>query len=171
MKCIDCKSNELENRLAHVPIEIKGESFSVEMKALVCPGCGYTTIDGGAMAEYMRLGADAFRAKHGRLTSSEIRTRRRHWLNMSQAEFAKYLPVGPVSVKRWELGQVQDGAMDQLIRLKTDPAQALENYFNVCKLTGVALAGIIDAPMETEWRPNRKQYDIAVKDWEEELAA
>lgn len=77
MRCIECKAKELESRLAYIPIKVKGENFSVEMKALVCPSCGYATIDGTSMAEYMRCGADAYRVAHDRLTSSEIRTRRR----------------------------------------------------------------------------------------------
>lgn len=43
---------------------------------------------------------------------------------MSQQQFAEYLEVGPASVKRWELGEIQTPAMDQLVRLKTDVAFA-----------------------------------------------
>jgi putative zinc finger/helix-turn-helix YgiT family protein len=165
MKCIDCSSHELENRLAHIPIKVKGENFTVEMKALVCPGCGYTTIDGASMAEYMRRGADVYRERHGRLTSSEIQTRRRGLLKMNQLEFAKYLRVGPVSIKRWELGQVQDEAMDELIRLKTDALTAYQNYLEVTRLTGISLAGVIDAPAETQWRPKKgNRYAIPTDD-------
>src|ERR1035438_3066073 len=113
MKCINCKIGQLERRRAVVPAEIKGEAVSVEMDALACTNCEYTTIDGTRMAEYMRLAADAYREQNDLLTSSEIRIRRKHWLGMNQAEFAAYLPVSPASVKRWELGQVQDEAMDE----------------------------------------------------------
>ena len=171
MRCIQCKASELENRMAEIPIKVKGEMFSVEMQAIVCPGCGYQTSDGSRMAEYMRAGADMYRVKHNRLTSSDIRTRRRSWLGMNQLEFAAYLPVSPVSVKRWELGQVQDEAMDELIRIKTDAEAARENYHRVALMNGVALAGIIEQPTESEWQPHRKQYEIVIKDWEEQLSA
>lgn len=121
MTCINCKAGNLHKRISPVPIEIKREMFSVETHALVCDNCGYTTIEGARMAEYMRLGADAYRVKHGRLTSSEIRLRRSR-LQMNQVEFAKYLGVSSISVKRWELGKVQDDAMDFLIRMRTDPS-------------------------------------------------
>jgi putative zinc finger/helix-turn-helix YgiT family protein len=173
MKCIDCKSGELESRLAMVPIEIKGEEFFVEMQALVCSTCSYTTIDGSRMSELMRLGADAYRSKYGRLTSSEIKMRRRAWLKMSQAEFASYIGVSPISVKRWELGKVQDEAMDRLIRMRTDVETAKENYRRVVALTSLVVGAGIDAALnETQWEPKtRDLYRFSIKDWETELSA
>jgi len=46
---------------------------------------------------------------------------------MSFRTFARHLKVGEASPKRWEAGLVQDRAMDQLIRLKSDLATAREN--------------------------------------------
>ena len=75
---------------------------------------------------------------HGALSfdDKEIRARRMQ-LGMSQTQFGEYLGTGPASVKRWELGQVQDKAMDELIRLKTDPEAARQPGFNRqnCKST------------------------------------
>jgi len=98
---------------------LRGEKFLVEMMALVCPRCGYATVDGNDMPDYMRRVADAYRSTHGLLTSDEIRQTRMR-LGMSQAAFAKHLRVGAASVKRWEMGKVQDASSDELIRLKTD---------------------------------------------------
>jgi len=75
------------------------------------------------MAEFMVKSADAYRQKHQLLLSSEIK-RARERVKMSQREFASYLGVGPASVKRWELGEIQTRLADQIIRLKTDPAYA-----------------------------------------------
>jgi hypothetical protein len=50
---------------------------------------------------------------------------------MTQQGFSDYLGTGVASVKRWEAGQIQDRAMDQLIRLKTDPEAARENLKTV----------------------------------------
>ena len=85
------------------------------------------------MAEYMRLAADVYRRKHSLLTSEDIRERRER-VNMAQEEFARYLGVGSASVKRWEVGQVQDRAMDNLIRVYTDIAEALHNCKKVSQL-------------------------------------
>src|ERR1039457_1389110 len=56
---------------------------------------------------------------------------RRRNLGMSQQQFAKYLGVGSSSVKRWELGWIQDKAMNDLILLRTDPRAAEANLAEV----------------------------------------
>jgi transcriptional regulator with XRE-family HTH domain len=64
------------------------------------------------------------------LTSTEIRANRA-LLTMTQQQFADHLGTGVASVKRWEAGQIQDKAMDELIRLKTDPETARRNLRNL----------------------------------------
>src|SRR5712692_4900978 len=129
MNCISCHAAELEERTTKMPAKVKGEALMVpRIRALVCPNCGYKTVKGSTMPEYMRLAADVYRANHGLLTSDEIRARRKA-LGMNQVEFAAHLgSVGVASVKRWELGQVQDRAMDKLIRVTTDANEAKTNY-------------------------------------------
>jgi hypothetical protein len=46
---------------------------------------------------------------------------------MSQEEFAAYLSVGVASVKRWELGKVQEKSTDDLIRIKCSLPSARRN--------------------------------------------
>jgi DNA-binding XRE family transcriptional regulator len=55
---------------------------------------------------------------------------------MSQDEFARYLKVGPASVHRWENGQIQDDALNELLILKTDVAAARHNYQQVAMGSG-----------------------------------
>ena len=126
MNCKKCGKSNLEKRTAAVPGQLRGERFAVTMPALVCPKCRYVTVDGADLAEYMRRVADAYRSKHGLLTSEEIRSRRLR-LDMSQAKFADYLGVGVASLKRWEMGKVQDGSSDKLIRLRSDEDEASRN--------------------------------------------
>jgi putative zinc finger/helix-turn-helix YgiT family protein len=127
MICVNCRKGHVQKGPAVVPAEIRGEKFLVQMEeALVCEHCAHVTFDGRHMPEYMRLTADAYRSKHGLLTSVEIRDSRNR-LQMTQEQFAGYLGVGAASIKRWELGQVQDKAMDGLIRLKADPEAARDN--------------------------------------------
>lgn len=116
---------------ADMPATVKDESVLVtQFPALVCEKCGYETIRGSDMPEYMRAAADVYRRRYGLLTSDEIRLRR-GCLGYSQEEFAAYLEVGPASIKRWEMGQVQDRAMDKLIRVCTDLNDAYTNYERV----------------------------------------
>ena len=132
MICVNCDNN-LEERLVDFPSEIKGECVIVpQMKAFVCLSCGYKTILPGEIAEFMRLAADVYRRQHNLLTSDDIRSRRRS-LQMNQDEFARHLEVGVASVKRWEFGQVQDKAMDLLIRIRTSRSEAFENYSQVSR--------------------------------------
>ena len=115
MTCPQCGKTNVRKRKARLSAEVKGERVEFSMKAFVCGACGFTLIDGKDMPEYMRLAADAYRARHGLLTSEEIRTRRKA-LGMSQAKFAEHLGVGVASVKRWEMGKIQDRSSDRLIR-------------------------------------------------------
>lgn len=128
-ECLDC-GKELTSRVSAVAGEYAGESFTVKTQALVCPSCQFTTVDMQHLDEYYRLIADQYRKKHKRLTSEEIKVARQR-MEMSQEAFASYLEVGIASIKRWELGQVQDKAMDNLIRLKTDYGYSQQNQLDV----------------------------------------
>jgi DNA-binding transcriptional regulator YiaG len=61
--------------------------------------------------------ADEYRRQNGLLTSSEINARRNQ-LQYTQEQFAGFLGVNPVSIKRWETWQVQKPIYDKLIRDK-----------------------------------------------------
>jgi putative zinc finger/helix-turn-helix YgiT family protein len=126
MICFECRRAELVVSTIH-PVGVRnGESFVVEMLGLKCPKCGFETIDSEQSSQFTRLVSDKFRAAHGLLTGAEIKAHR-SLLGMSQQEFADHLSTGVASVKRWEAGQIQERAMDQLIRLKTDPDAARRN--------------------------------------------
>jgi putative zinc finger/helix-turn-helix YgiT family protein len=126
MTCFECGQGELQPSRVSPTSNRHGESFTVETDGFKCQACGFQTVDSEQSAEFTRLISDAYRTAHGRLTSKEIRDRRMQ-LGMSQIQFGEYLGTGPASVKRWELGQIQDRAMDQLIRVKTDPDAAKRN--------------------------------------------
>lgn len=132
--CLKCRKTELVDAPADLTAEVKAESVLVtNFPALVCEECGYKTLRGSDMAEFMRRASDVYREKNGLLTSEEIRARRDR-LDQSQQEFADHLGVGIASIKRWEMGQIQDRAMDKLIRVSTDPKEAHRNYQKVERL-------------------------------------
>ena len=56
-------------------------------------------------------------------TSQEIK-RMRKQMGWSQADLALKTGAGSASIKRWELGKIQDAAMDKLLRLFLDPEYA-----------------------------------------------
>ena len=117
--CIRCDEADLQSRPVELSGVVRGETYTVRMQGLECPKCGYKTIEGPDMPEYGRLLADKYREAHGLLTSEAIRARRKRLL-MTQEEFAKLLGVGIASVKRWEMGKIQDARSNQLIIERTD---------------------------------------------------
>ena len=124
-ECLKCGGTMHEHSGLSFEGEVRDETVSFVMAGLKCEACGRQTVPGSEMQEFMRRAADAYRVRHRLLTSETIRSRR-NALGMTQEEFAEWLPAGVASVRRWELGAVQDDAMDELIRLKTDPDEARE---------------------------------------------
>jgi putative zinc finger/helix-turn-helix YgiT family protein len=91
------------------------------MPALACAKCGWITVDLQQADELRKRTADAYRKKHGLLTSDEIKAYRK-LLRKTQREFAVWVGVGEASVKRWETYLVQDKSSDQLMRVKCEKA-------------------------------------------------
>jgi putative zinc finger/helix-turn-helix YgiT family protein len=116
VNCYQC-GKAMEEAIINTSGEVKGETFAVNTLGLRCPHCHYQTLNATQMDGYRKLLADAYRKGHGLLTSAEIKQKRAA-LSLSQQEFASFLNVGVASIKRWELGGVQEESMDQLLRLK-----------------------------------------------------
>jgi len=120
MICLRCDNEEfVPKQDAVIEQELKGEAFHVQTPALACSKCGWITVDAQTTEELRRRTADAYRKKHGLLTSVQIKALRK-MLGMNQPEFAAFLGVGEASVKRWETWLVQEKSSDQLIRMKCD---------------------------------------------------
>jgi HTH-type transcriptional regulator/antitoxin MqsA len=126
MTCFQCGRDTFLLSGISVEGERHGEIFPVLVTGYKCSNCGFQTVDNRQGEQLTRLVSDAYRAAHGLLTGAEIKLRRTR-LGKNQQEFAEYLGIGSASVKRWEIGQIQDKAMDELIRLKTDPDAARQN--------------------------------------------
>lgn len=133
--CPECEKRRLHPAMTALLGTTHGESFELVSDALVCPNCGFKTVPTEKMGEFALRVADAYRLKHGLLSSSQIKDRRLD-LGMSQQQFASYLGVGSSSVKRWELGYIQDKAMNDLILLKTDAQSAEANVAEVLRRLG-----------------------------------
>ena len=120
MICIKCDNEEFVKKSnATIEQEFRGEQLRVKTTAMACTKCGWTTLTLKQTDELRRLTADAYRQKHGLLTSAQIRSLRKS-LAMSQRDFAAFLGVGEASVKRWETWLAQERSSDQLMRLKCE---------------------------------------------------
>lgn len=112
----------------------------VRTEAMVCNRCGFQVLTDEQSDAYTIASADAYREKHNLLTTKELKEIRKR-LGMSFRAFATYLKVGEASPKRWEAGLVQDAAMDELIRVKTDLPTARKNVRQLEAYRSVASEG------------------------------
>ena len=126
MKCFKCAKGKMMPAVADLTARVRTEEIPVSTEAMICDHCGFQVMTDAQSDAYAIASADVYRAKHGLLTTKELKQIRER-LQMSFRTFAKYLKVSEASPKRWEAGLVQDQAMDELIRLKSDLATAREN--------------------------------------------
>jgi putative zinc finger/helix-turn-helix YgiT family protein len=124
--CLQCGEKQLAPGEVNLAGTRYGESFTVKLDGFRCTACGFETVDSSQSVKFSQLLSDSYRRTNGLLTGIEIKDIRSQ-LDMSQQAFADYLGVGVASVKRWEMGHIQERAMDALIRLKTDPEVARRN--------------------------------------------
>ena len=132
MKCFECDAGTVERRTIHVSKELRGVTLNFPAMVDVCDGCGAWEIPIEEADSFGSALDRAYRGKLGLLSQAEIRAARER-LGMSQREFARYIGVGEASVKRWELGALQDKSSDEAIRLKTDPEYARRNLEQLCE--------------------------------------
>lgn len=128
--CPECDSGKLQSKKTELTGKVRGESFQIPFDALVCPNCGFKTVTKERAAKFALAIADAYREANGFLTSIELIGRRKQF-GMTQADFARYTGVSLPSLKRWELGQIQDRTGDYLIRVRTDLSTARANLQNL----------------------------------------
>lgn len=144
MKCFKCAKGKMMPAIAGMTATVRGEEIPVRTEAMVCERCGFQVMTDAQSDAYAIASADAYRAKHGLLTTAELRQARKR-LGMSLRTFARYLKVGEASPKRWEAGLVQDQAMDELIRLKSDLAAARGNvaWLKARRLPAIGRGGAV----------------------------
>lgn len=140
MNCFRCEKGKLKSRHTTVVATVRGETFPVDVDALVCDRCGEIAFNESQGGAYTIAGSDAYRHAHGLLTATEIKAARGR-LGMSQKDFADRLKVGIASVKRWELGAIQDESSDRLIRLCTDVDEARLNLRELEALADPTIGG------------------------------
>jgi len=118
--CINCRKAELRETNVRLSGKFRGESYIVEMDGLQCPNCGFATVAGKAMPQFSKLLSEQYKIAHNLLTSKAL-INLRNKFGESQEVFAKRTGVSPASIKRYELGKIQDRHIDDQIREKTNP--------------------------------------------------
>jgi putative zinc finger/helix-turn-helix YgiT family protein len=124
-KCGTCGQRAIEPVVVEYSTEMDhdGRSYSLtipRLELLECKDCHARVLTDTA---HERL-SEALRAKAGLLTPQEIR-KQREMLGLTQKDLAACLKVAEATVARWEAGgQIQQRAMDTLLRLFFDVPQA-----------------------------------------------
>ena len=179
MNCPKCDGILKLHTNAAIKQEFKGVMLLLNSSAYVCEICWFQLLQEGQGDELRRNTADEYRRQNGLLLSAEIKACRK-LLNYTQEQFAEFLGVSPVSIKRWETWQVQEPIYDKLIRDKCGiGSPAYEDmvmlgfrfllqkiHLVVCRPTIVCNTGInIDAGLEEAYASGSCEFaDIKVSE-------
>ena len=130
MDCPLCdKTHEVEERKRFATITLKGDMVTYEERFYFCANADEeeNEFETGSMTNENLLNArNAYRVKHGLLTSDEIVAIRESY-GLSQVDLARLLGWGEATISRYESKAIQDEAYDTMLRLiKDNPLQALE---------------------------------------------
>ena len=130
MNCPLCdKAHEVEERKRNATITIKGDKVTYEERFYFCANADEeeNEFETASMTNENLLNArNAYRIKHGLLTSDEIVDIRESY-GLSQVDLARLLGWGEATISRYESKAIQDDAYDVMLRLiKDNPLQALE---------------------------------------------
>ena len=91
-----------------------------------CPKCREQVLTYTHARRFEEDAIALYRKKYRLLSGDEIRAIREHH-NLTQAELARLLRLGPNTISRWESGRnVQTGALDVLLRLIRDLPGSLD---------------------------------------------
>lgn len=130
MECPLCgREHEIEERKRLTTVIIKGDRIAYEERFYFCANADEDENEfetGAIVNENMRNARNAYRVKHGLLTSDEIVALRESY-GLSQVDLARLLGWGEATISRYESKAIQEEAYDAMLRLiKENPLQALE---------------------------------------------
>jgi putative zinc finger/helix-turn-helix YgiT family protein len=104
---------ELKSMVRELPF--RGKRVKFRARHYVCPVCGIEADDLDLGAANQKALSDAYRRTAKLLTGEQIIDARKR-LKWTQEDLARTAHVGIVSIKRWETGQIQTRAMDDVLR-------------------------------------------------------
>ena len=118
MDCPLCdKTHEVEERKRFATITLKGDKVTYEERFYFCANADdeENEFETGSMTNENLLNArNAYRVKHGLLTSDEIVAIRENY-GLSQVDLARLLGWGEATISRYESKAIQDEAYDTML--------------------------------------------------------
>jgi len=165
MICFKCSGEEFATQLGIIRQDFRGEALDVKTPVSVCTACGWQTLAKGQTDELRKRTADAYREKHNRLTSAQIKAYRQQLGDLSQQAFADFLDMSVASIKRWETWQVQEPLYDQAIREKCEKALAAQRAQNFQPRVYVSMSS--DAVLEIKFSVQEMIKEWTLPRWAE----
>ena len=133
MDCPFCdKIHEVEERKRLTTAHMKGEEVTYEERFYFCANTDEdeNEFETGAMLNENLLNArNAYRRKHGLLTSDEIVSIRESY-GLSQVDLARLMGWGEATISRYESKAIQDESYDIMLRLVQDNPMITMQFFN-----------------------------------------
>jgi putative zinc finger/helix-turn-helix YgiT family protein len=125
--CPFCKKEHMVERYSKkASLEIKGNMVEYIEDGFACPSTGSTWASAKMSDTNLLRARDAYRAKHGLLTSSQIIGIRKKY-DLNQKELSNLFGWGDITVTRYETKLIQDETYDSLLQMAMDdPSFALK---------------------------------------------
>ncbi|MCC7408526.1 MAG: DUF4065 domain-containing protein [Phycisphaeraceae bacterium] len=115
MFCPRCEvDRDCQREVRQETYDVRGEKIALDVPAWVCPVCGESMVE-ASFGDPIEKVYEAYRKKHGLLTSEEIAGIRERW-GLSQVAFASLLGMSQATINRYERGSLQQQKEDELIR-------------------------------------------------------
>lgn len=131
-----CPNCEAEQALEHIrkreTVTVRGEKIAVQAAYFRCRVCGDEFEEPGARDEVAEAYA-LYREKTGLMQPEEIK-RLREGYGLTQAELAKVLGFGAVTLSRYENGMLQTVAQDRMLQMLRDPRA----FWTLCRQSAEA---------------------------------
>jgi putative zinc finger/helix-turn-helix YgiT family protein len=103
-KCVACGKPGLRDDISTETLVVGGVTFTTEVPAQICDGCGETFVTAEALAKADRVMAGEL-ARLGQRSQESFRFMRKA-LGMKASDLAELLDVSPETVARWESGSL-----------------------------------------------------------------
>lgn len=173
MNCIECGAQMHEGPVTLHGV-YRGQRLSVEMeRGFACSECEYKTIHGRDSSEFSSRLKEEYREANRRLDPAGF-VDLRAMTGLSQNAYAKYLHVGPATVKRWEAGDIPDLALEDVAKWRSDPRRAevelQDTYFRLNTLRGTLTElPAVERMVSEVWQSHSNNTVLAAEPWDSVL--
>jgi len=124
--CPNCeKETDLKLIRSTEEIKVRGEPIKVDVEYYKCLTCGEEFEDPRSDDDPLDKAYREYRKRHGMIQPEEMRSLRKRY-GLTQAEMAKLLGWGAITLSRYENGSLQDEAHEKILRLVRDPRNLLK---------------------------------------------